>query len=140
MQVDFGGRFAGSDWKSRLRGWEIPSMNRPKFIVLWLLQLLLAALFTIQGIVKLNDSPAWVSRFRSWGYPDHFYFAVGLAELLGAILLLILRLAKFGTLILMAVMAGAAATHILHREPQVLTTIVLFAVLGTILYMRRVNA
>ena len=112
-------------------------MNRYKSIAVWVLQFLLAALFAIQGIVKLNGSPAWISRFRGWGYPDHFYFAVGLAELLGSILLLIPRLAKFGALLLIVVMAGATATHFLHREPQVITTLVLFALLALVLYLRR---
>jgi uncharacterized membrane protein YphA (DoxX/SURF4 family) len=66
-------------------------MKRLKPIAIWALQSLLAVLFTIQGVVKLNASPAWISRFRGWGYPDHFYFVVGLAELLGSILLLIPR-------------------------------------------------
>jgi uncharacterized membrane protein YphA (DoxX/SURF4 family) len=112
-------------------------MNKLKFIALWILQFLLAALFAIQGIVKLGGSPAWASRFSRWGYPDHFYLAVGLAELLGAIALLIPRLAKFGALLLIAIMTGATATHIIHGEPQVVTTLVLFVLLAIILYMRR---
>jgi uncharacterized membrane protein YphA (DoxX/SURF4 family) len=112
-------------------------MNRPRSIAVWVLQFSLAALFAIQGIVKLNGSPAWISRFRSWGYPDHFSFAVGLAELLGAVALVIPRVAKFGALALMVVMAGATATHILHRERQVMTTVVLLALLGVVLYLRR---
>ena len=112
-------------------------MNRLRSIAVWILQFLLATLFAIQGIVKLSGSPAWVSRFSGWGFPDHFYFAVGLAELLAAIALLIPRLAKFGALLLIVVMAGATATHAVHREPQVITTLVLLALLAIILYLRR---
>ena len=57
-------------------------MHRLKSIAVWVLQFLLAALFAIQGIVKVNGSQAWISRFRGWGYPDRFYFAVGLAAIL----------------------------------------------------------
>ena len=66
----------------------------------WILQFALAALFAIQGAVKLAGSRVWISRLHGWGYPDHFYLVVGVAELSGAILLLIPRLAKFGAFLL----------------------------------------
>jgi uncharacterized membrane protein YphA (DoxX/SURF4 family) len=74
------------------------------------------------------------------GYPDSaggdirtdLTFVVGLAELSGAILLLIPRLARFGALLLIAVMVGATATHLIHHEPQVVTTLVLLALLGVV--------
>ena len=112
-------------------------MHRLKSIAVWVLQFLLAALFAIQGIVKLTGSQAWISRFRRWGYPDRFYFAVGLAELVGSILLLVPRLAKVGALLLIVVMAGATATHFLHREPQAIITLVVLALLCLVLYLRR---
>jgi putative oxidoreductase len=110
-------------------------MNRLKWIVVWILRLLLAILFAIQGIIKLNGSPGWISKFSGWGYPDHFYLAVGVAELLGAVGLLIPRLANSGALLLVVVMIGATATHVVHRERQVITTLVLLAVLVTVLAM-----
>jgi len=111
-------------------------MTRLRSIAAWIVRLLLAALFVAQGISKLNGSPAWVARFRAWGYPDHFYLAVGLAELLGAIALLVPRLTTFGTSLLIVVMAGATATHALYREPQVITTLVILTLLAVNLYMR----
>jgi putative oxidoreductase len=114
-------------------------VSRFKSICCWVLQLLLAAFFAIQGIVKLSGSPAWISRFRAWGYPDRFYFVVGLAELLGAVLLLIPRLAKFGAVMLVAVMVEATATHLIHGEPQ-MTTVVLATLLAIVLYIRRGTA
>lgn len=114
-----------------------PIQERIRFLTAWILQFLLAAFFAIQGIVKLTGSSAWVSRFTGWGYPDGFYFAVGLAELLGAILLLVPKTTKFGAVLLIVVMAGATATHAVHREPQVITALVLLALLAITLYMRR---
>jgi putative oxidoreductase len=115
-------------------------VSRFKSICCWVLQLLLAAFFAIQGIAKLSGSPAWISRFRAWGYPDRFYFVVGLAELLGAVLLMIPRLAKFGAVMLVAVMVGATATHLIHGEPQIMTTVVLATLLAIVLYIRRGTA
>ena len=112
-------------------------MSSFRLIAVWVLQVVLAAFFAMQGAVKLAGSQTWVSRFSKWGYPDRFYLLVGLAELSGAILLLIPRLARFGALLLIAVMVGATATHLIHHEPQVVTTLVLLALLGAVLYMRR---
>jgi putative oxidoreductase len=103
------------------------------------LQFLLAVLFAVQGIVKLGGSPAWVSRFQRWGYPDHFYLIVGALELLAAIALVIPRVAKWGALVLIVVMAGATATHAVYREPQVTTTLILLASLAIIVYLRRLD-
>jgi uncharacterized membrane protein YphA (DoxX/SURF4 family) len=71
------------------------------------------------------------------GYPDHFYIVVGVAEVFGAILLLIPRTVKLGAPLLIAVMAGATLTHLIHHEPQVATTVVLTALLVAVLYLRR---
>lgn len=103
----------------------------------WILRFLLTALFITQGIVKLGGSTAWVSRFHVWGYPDHFYLVIGVVELLAGIALLIPRLAPFGAVVLIVVMAGATLTHVVYREPQVLTTIVLSALLVATLVIRR---
>ena len=112
-------------------------MKRFRLVAVWGLQFALAAFFAIQGAVKLGGSKAWITRFSVWGYPDHFYLLVGLAEVLGAILLLIPRLAKFGALLLVAVMVGATVTHLIHHERQVATTLVLTALLAVVLYLRR---
>src|SRR5258707_13584305 len=112
-------------------------MKSVRLVGVWILQFALAAFFAIQGAVKLAGSQVWISRFGAWGYPDRFYLVVGLAEVSGAILLLIPRLARFGALLLIAVMVGATATHLIHHEPQVVTTLVLLALLGAVLYMRR---
>jgi len=93
-----------------------------KSVAAWVLQLLLAALFAVQG---------------AWGYPEHFYFVIGSAELAGALLLVIPQLAKFGALLVIAIMIGATATHVVHHEPQVRTTLVLTAALAAVLYLRR---
>jgi putative oxidoreductase len=116
---------------------------RLKFVVCWTLQILLALLFAVQGVVKLMGSPNWIARFNRWGYPHDFYLVVGVAELAGAALLLIPKLSKFGAVLLSVVMIGAAGTHLLHHEPQVATTLILLALLGTVfclLLSRKVQA
>ena len=81
-------------------------------------------------------SPNWIARFNRWGYPHDFYLVVGVAELAGAALLLIPKLSKFGAGLLSVIMVGAAGTHLLHHEPQVATTLILLAPLGTVFCLR----
>ena len=112
-------------------------MNRITSIAVWILQFLLTALFAVQGGLKLSGSPAWVSRFEAWGYPDRFYYLIGAVEVAGAIALLVPRTARLGAVLLMLVMAGAAGTHAMHREPQLVTAVVLLCLLMLTAYMRR---
>jgi len=111
-------------------------MNRFKAICGWVLQVLLAAFFALQGIVKLRGSTGWITRFRAWGYPDHFYLVVGFVELLAAILLLIPRLANWGALILLVVMIGAVATLLIHHEHGLAVPVVPGILLAIVLYLR----
>ncbi len=114
-------------------------MDRVKSIAVWALHVLLSAMFVIQGISKLLSSSSWVSRFKGWGYPDSFYLVIGVIEVVSAILLLIPKLAGFGSLILIIVMVGASVTHLIHGEPQIITTLVLTALLSIVAYLRRSN-
>jgi putative oxidoreductase len=112
-------------------------MNRITSTAVWILQFLLAALFAVQGGLKLSGSPAWVSRFRAWGYPDHFYYVIGAVEVVGALALLIPRTTRLGAVLLMVVMTGATVTHAVHREPQLVTALVLLCLLTLTVYVRR---
>jgi uncharacterized membrane protein YphA (DoxX/SURF4 family) len=112
-------------------------MTRNRSIAVWTLQILLAVLFLLQAWMKLSGSPAWIARFQRWGYPEHFYIVVGAIELLGAIALVVPRFTRVGTIALAVVMVGAAATHVFHREPQVVTTLVLLALLAIVFHSRR---
>lgn len=90
-------------------------MQKAKTIVVWVLQALLCLQFTLVGTGKFMDQ-VWEPRFRNWGYPEHFYQVIGVLELLGGLSLLIPRLAGYGAAVLMVIMAGATATHVVHGE------------------------
>jgi putative oxidoreductase len=62
---------------------------------------------------------------------------VGLIELLGAVALVIPRFTRIGAGALSIVMAGAVGTHLLHREPQAISALVLFGLLSIVFYARR---
>jgi putative oxidoreductase len=107
-------------------------------VILLVLSILLGIFFALQGVVKLIGAGGWVHRFRAWGYPDHFSIVVGAAELAGAILLVIPKTRTIGALLLMVIMLGATATHVLHHEPQVMTTVVVFVLLAVLAFAGKI--
>ena len=113
-------------------------MSKARMIGLWVLQILLAALFLLSALPKLTSNPGIVGRFRDWGYPDNFYLLVGGVELLGAVALLIPRIAAYGASALVLIMIGASLTHLLRAEySRVIFTGALMVLLGLVALARR---
>ena len=113
-------------------------MSKVKTVALWLLQIPLAGLFLLSAFPKLTSNPGIVGRFRDWGYPDNFYLLVGGVELLGAVTLLIPRVAAYGASALVVIMIGASLTHLLHAEyPRVVLTGTLMILLALVALARR---
>jgi len=112
-------------------------MAKVKTVILWALQILFALFYAIQGIVKFNSS-SWAERFRSYGYPDHFYLVIGALEVLGGLSLLIPRVTGYGAALLAVIMGAACLTHLSHHEtPNALVTAVFMILLGLLAYGRR---
>jgi putative oxidoreductase len=104
----------------------------------WLLSVLVTLAFMIAAVPKMLGTQVWVMKFVRWGYPNWFPFAIGSLELLGGILLLIPRLAKYGASLLGVVMVGAAYTHLANKEGlQVLRPVIVLMVLGIIVWLKR---
>lgn len=82
---------------------------------------ILALIFAVSGGAKLLSLPFEVDAFARWGYSPEFMYLTGVLEVLGAIGLLIPRLSSLASLCLAALMLGAIATHLLHREWPMLT-------------------
>jgi len=113
-------------------------MSKAKAVALWVLQVLLAGQFLLAAVPKLTSHPGIVERFRQWGYPDHFYMLVGAVEVLGALGLLIPRIAMYGAVALVTIMLGASMTHLVHQEfPRVAYTGALLLLLALVGYARR---
>jgi putative oxidoreductase len=84
-------------------------------VVLWLLQILMAAAFALIGVAKFAD-PAWARNFARWGYPDGFYMVIGTLEAVGGLTLLVPRLTSYAAAMLSVIMIAASLTHWLHGE------------------------
>jgi uncharacterized membrane protein YphA (DoxX/SURF4 family) len=101
----------------------------------WLLQVPLAILMVGPGSQKFT-SPTWERMFRTWGYPDGFYLVIGAVEVVAGIGLLIPRLASASAITLAIVMAGAAATHIIHGDRSPVGELVFMSLLLVIAALR----
>jgi len=109
-------------------------MKRVGSVMLWVVTLLAATVMVGPGLQKFTGA-TWQRMFRVWGYPEHFYLVVGAIEVLGGIGLLVPRLASACAVLLMMVMAGAAATHLLHGQNPV-GDCVFMAMLGIVALAR----
>lgn len=114
-------------------------MSKAAKIGLWMLQVLLAVPFIPAGLTKLTSQPRWVGMFEKLGYPDGFYFVVGVVELAGAVGLLIPPATRYAAAALMCVMAGATYSHLAIGDPvgRAVFTLVLFVLLGVVGWIRR---
>ena len=112
-------------------------MAKAKLIGLWVIQILIAAMFIMQGLMKLTDGGGWATRFMEWGYPDGFVFVIGAVELIAGIGLLIPTTAVIGAIIIIIVMTGAAVTHLINSEVQVITNVVFIVFCLIVILARR---
>lgn len=105
-------------------------------IASWIILALVALGFILASIGKLTGAAA--PMFAGWGYPAWFATLIGVAELAGAIGLLIPKTTRYAVLGLTLVMFGACYTHIANGEGlQVLRPIIFLALLWTGFWLRR---
>ena len=109
--------------------------SRGLSVGLWLVSALLGALYLFASSGKLLNDPQAVEGFHRYGYSDGFRMFIGTCELLGAIALLIPRLAFWSACGLFIIMLGAAHAHLTHDEashlPVVILAIALLAFVGS---------
>lgn len=108
-----------------------------KIVGTWLPAILLVLVFVPQGLAKFSDTSGWATAFRHWGYPDWFRMLIGILELGAALLLLLGRTAAFGAIIIIVVMLGAWATHLIFEGGRHMTSEVVPLALATIVLVVR---
>lgn len=103
------------------------------------LRLLLAAVFVSAAGMKLAAAEFEVLNFERFGYPSWFMYAVGIAQLLGAISLWVRGYVAYGALFLAAIMAGGVVSHLRVGDPVVMAApaLGLLAVLCGLAFFRR---
>jgi len=112
-------------------------MSKGKTIFLWIVSVLLAAMFVFVGGLKLLHPEQARPMFVHYGYAAWFATFIGSCEVLGAIGLLVPRLAGLAARGLSIIMIGAVYTHVTHQEySHAVTPLVLLVLLVGVDYMR----
>lgn len=97
----------------------------------WVLTALLSLEFCLAGLSKFGVASDWSRMFAQWGFPAWFRPVVGVAEVLGGSALWVARVRPLACTALLCIMAGAAATHLIHGETRrLMLPAVLSALLG----------
>ena len=105
-------------------------------IALWVLQGLLAAAFLMAGASKLAGAEMMVGQFEAIGLGQWFRYLTGGLEIAAAILLLIPRLSGYGALLLIPIMLGAAATHLVVFQNSPAVPLVLLGLAAVVAWGR----
>jgi uncharacterized membrane protein YphA (DoxX/SURF4 family) len=95
-----------------------PKASQIKEVALWVVCLFLVYVFVKAGGQKFDETSGWSRAFRFWHYPECFRMLVGAVEVSAALLLLYRRTASWGALMIMVVMLGGMATHVVTGRPK----------------------
>lgn len=113
------------------------AVNIARSVGIWIPAILLILIFAPQGWSKFNDASGWAVAFRHWGYPDWFRVTIGVMELSAVALLLRGRTAAFGAILIITVMLGAWATHLMFDSGRHMTSEVVPLVLASVVLVVR---
>ncbi|MBB5052369.1 putative membrane protein YphA (DoxX/SURF4 family) [Afipia massiliensis] len=110
---------------------------RWKPAALWTLKGLLAAAFLSAGGAKILGVPMMVENFQQIGLGQWFRYLTGVLEIVGAIMVLMPRVAAIGGLLLSCIMVGAIATHLLLMGGSAVPAIVLLVLSAIVVFAHR---
>jgi putative oxidoreductase len=113
------------------------AQSRAVTVVVWVLQILVAAMFVLTGGSKLAGAAAMVQMYDTIGWGQWFRYVTGVIEVGSAFLLLLPSTAIFGALLLVCTMIGAIIAHftVLHSPPT--GPVILLSLSGAIVWLRR---
>ncbi|XZE56356.1 DoxX family protein [Planctomycetaceae bacterium SH139] len=109
----------------------------PANIALWVLQVLLAAMFLMAGISKLMGQEMMVQNFETIGLGQWFRYVTGAVEVAAAILLVVPNFSWLGAGLLVCTMIGATLAHLSALGGSAVPAIVLGVLAAIILFGRR---
>jgi uncharacterized membrane protein YphA (DoxX/SURF4 family) len=110
---------------------------RPGVVVLWVTQVVLAAMFVMASLPKLTGDPVMVDLFNAVGAGQWLRYVVGALELAGAIGLLVPRLCGLAALGLAMLLVGATLTNIVALGASPAIPIGYLLVAAVIAWFRR---
>lgn len=113
------------------------SPSRARAIGFWIFKILVALLFLATATFKLSGNPMMVAEFDQIGLGQWFRYFTALCEAGGAILLLIPAFTGLGAAVLLAVSIGAFLAQLLVLHVDVIHTIVLVVLTGSIAWTQK---
>lgn len=116
----------GSNWRGRAPG-----------VALWVLKAAVAAVFAAAAAAKLTGQPMMVAEFGRIGLGQGFRIFTGLVEIAGAGLLIWPRTAFWGSLVLLAVSAGAFVAQAGPLHGDLVHVVVLAALVAVVAWAER---
>jgi uncharacterized membrane protein YphA (DoxX/SURF4 family) len=114
---------------------DVPSRTMP--IVLWVLRVLMAALFLLAAFAKLTSMQMEVDAFAMLPVGQWFRYLVGLLELVGGICVLVPTISGLGAIVLLVVDVGAFFAQIMFLHQDWIHPIVIGAILVVLIYLQR---
>ncbi len=111
--------------------------SRSRTVIVWILRILMAALFLFASFMKLSGQPRMVEEFELFGIGEWFRYLTGLLELAGGIFILVPPVSVFGAMLLLAVDVGALVAQLSVIHQDWIHTIVIGAILVTLIYLQR---
>ncbi|MFZ2158566.1 MAG: DoxX family protein [Bradyrhizobium sp.] len=111
--------------------------GKTKIITLWLLRILVAALFFLTASMKLSGQPMMIENFDMVGLGQWFRYFTGVLEVMGAVAVLVPVASVMGAVLLLLVDIGAffAQAFILHMD--IIHTIVIGLVISALIFLQR---
>jgi hypothetical protein len=109
--------------------------TKTKNIINWVLAGLVGFIFIGSAIGKLMANAEALKMAEGFGLDANSYMLLGIVEIIAIILFLIPRTAIIGTLLLVAYMGGAIATHLEHAQP-VMAPIAIAAFVWIVAFVR----
>ena len=113
------------------------SRSKPVHLLLWVFQLVLAAIFLVLGAEKMAGAPPMVAVFSKVGLGQLLRYLTGGLEMMGAIGLLVPKLAGAGAAVLSLVLVGAIIADLTVMRDVVVQPVILLLFTGIIAWMRR---
>jgi uncharacterized membrane protein YphA (DoxX/SURF4 family) len=111
-------------------------LTKMQTTLMWVLSVLLAALFVFAGSGKLVGVERMAATFASAGYPVWFRYLIGIVEVACGITLLIPKYAIDAASVLIIVMLGALLTTIFLIDNSVIPPLITLLALGGVAALR----
>ncbi|HEY0457867.1 MAG TPA: DoxX family protein [Pyrinomonadaceae bacterium] len=100
---------------------------RAENVGLWILQILIAAVFLMTGSAKLFGNPMMIEVFGNLGLGQWFRYLTGAIEVFSAVIMLIPPVIPIGALLLIGTMCGAVWAHVFVIGGSPLVPVILLA-------------